>query len=183
MKGLNDISLVTQVALFHNKRAFDSLVMKYQEPVRRFFLNLTLGDRSLSDDLAQETFIKAYMNIFNFRGVSSFSTWLFRIAYNVFYDNRRHLHPMDNIDTTSCVAHVTTSAEGRSSENLKMDIYTALEILKSPERTCITLQLMEGETVEHIASITGMNINTVKSHLMRAKDKLSTYLKNNGYER
>lgn len=53
MNELNDISLVTQVAVFHNRRAFDRLVVKYQSPIRRFFLNQTLGDRQLSDDLAQ----------------------------------------------------------------------------------------------------------------------------------
>ena len=89
MAELSDIALVTQVAVLHNKRAFDQLVRKYQSPVRRFFLNQTLGDEPLSDDLAQETFIKAYMNITKFRGLSSFSTWLFRIAYNVFYDYTR----------------------------------------------------------------------------------------------
>lgn len=89
MNELNDISLVTQVAVFHNRRAFDRLVVKYQSPIRRFFLNQTLGDRQLSDDLAQDTFIRAYVNITKFRGLASFSTWLYRIAYNVLYDYRR----------------------------------------------------------------------------------------------
>ena len=89
MVELNDIALVTQVAVFRNKKAFDQLVRKYQSPVRRFFLNQTLGDEQLSDDLAQETFIKAYVNITKFRGMASFSTWLMRIAYNVFYDEVR----------------------------------------------------------------------------------------------
>ena len=60
MSQLNDISLVAQVVVFRNTRAFDQLVQKYQSPVRRFFLNLTCGDSELSDDLAQDTFIKAY---------------------------------------------------------------------------------------------------------------------------
>ena len=57
MSQLNDISLVAQVVVFKNTRAFDQLVKKYQSPVRRFFLNLTCGDSELSDDLAQDTFI------------------------------------------------------------------------------------------------------------------------------
>ena len=76
MKPLDDISLVTQVAVFRNKRAFDKLVLKYQEGVRRFFLNQTLGNELLSDDLAQETFIKVYTHIAHFKGLSNFSTWL-----------------------------------------------------------------------------------------------------------
>ena len=58
MSQLNDISLVAQVVVFKNTRAFDQLVEKYQSPIRRFFLNLTCGDSELSDDLAQDTFIK-----------------------------------------------------------------------------------------------------------------------------
>ena len=58
MSQLNDISLVAQVVVFKNTRAFDQLVKEYQSPIRRFFLNLTCGDSELSDDLAQDTFIK-----------------------------------------------------------------------------------------------------------------------------
>ena len=88
MAQLSDISLVAQVAVFHNKRAFDQLVRKYQSPVRRFFLAQTLGDTQLSDDLAQDTFIKAYTRIASFKGMAGFQTWLMRIAYNVLYDYR-----------------------------------------------------------------------------------------------
>ena len=179
MAELSDISLVTQVAVFRNKKAFDQLVRKYQSPVRRFFLNQTLGDEQLSDDLAQETFIKAYMNITKFRGISSFSTWLMRIAYNVFYDEVRSRKQTEDIDESPAVRH--TSASGDS--NLKMDIYAALALLKSEERTCITMQLIDGYPIEQISKITGIAENTVKSHLKRGKDKMANYLKQNGYDR
>ena len=89
MGRLNDISLATQVAVFGNKRAFDQLVRQYQSPVRRFFLSQTMGDEMLSDDLAQDTFVKAYTHIGQYRGTSSFLTWLTRIANNVWYDYKR----------------------------------------------------------------------------------------------
>ena len=180
MAELNDIALVTQVAGFHNKRAFDQLVRKYQSPVRRFFLNQTLGDAQLSDDLAQETFIKAYLNITKFRGLSSFSTWLMRIAYNVFYDDVRSRKQTDDVDT-SISALRQTSSNGDS--NLKMDIYAALALLKPDERTCITLQLIDGYPIDEISKITGIPDNTVKSHLRRGKEKMTVYLKQNGYDR
>mgnify|MGYP002546413260 CR=1 FL=1 len=86
MSQLNDISLVAQVVVFRNTRAFDQLVQKYQSPVRRFFLNLTCGDSELSDDLAQDTFIKAYTNIANFKNLSSFSSiGLFGMEGVLFY--------------------------------------------------------------------------------------------------
>lgn len=179
MADLNDISLVTQVAVFHNKRAFDQLVRKYQSPVRRFFLNQTLGDEMLSDDLAQDTFIKAYTNITKFRGMASFSTWLMRIAYNVFYDHVRSQHLTEDIDTSKAAFCQTTSG----SDSLKMDIYAALALLKPDERSCITMQLIDGYPVDKIAEITGIPANTVKSHLKRGKDKMAIYLKQNGYDR
>jgi RNA polymerase sigma-70 factor (ECF subfamily) len=176
---LSDISLVTQVAVLHNKKAFDQLVRKYQSPVRRFFLNQTLGDEQLSDDLAQETFIKAYVNITKFRGMSSFSTWLMRIAYNVFYDDVRSRKQTEDIDTSSAVRQSSKSGDS----NLKMDIHAALALLKPDERSCVTLQLIDGYPVDQISKITGINENTVKSHLKRGKDKMANYLKENGYDR
>ena len=179
MAVLGDIALVTQVAVFQNKKAFDQLVRKYQSPVRRFFLNQTLGDEMLSDDLAQETFIKAYVNITKFRGMSSFSTWLMRIAYNVFYDHVRARKQTEDID--SMAAARQSSSTGDS--NLKMDVYAVLALLKSDERTCITLQLIDGYPIDQISKITGIPENTVKSHLKRGKDKMANYLKQNGYDR
>lgn len=86
MEKLSDISLVTKVVMLHDRKSFDLLVRKYQSPIRGFFLRQTLGDAQLSDDLAQDTFVKAYTHLSGFRGTASFSTWLYRIAYNVWYD-------------------------------------------------------------------------------------------------
>lgn len=177
---MNDITLVTQVVVFGNKRAFDALLRKYQSQVRRFLLGLTVGDSQLADDLAQETFIKAYMNIGKFRGLSSFSTWIMRIAYNTHYDYRRTHHQTEDADTPAVAAR---SGGTTADCALGIDILKALATLKPEERTCITLQLIEGQPIDKIASITGMTSGTVKSHLYRGKEKLTTYLKNNGYER
>ncbi|MBR6867914.1 MAG: RNA polymerase sigma factor [Prevotella sp.] len=175
MASLTDISLVAQVAVFGNKRAFDELVRRYQSPVRRFFLHQTLGDSQLSDDLAQDTFIKAYLNIASFRGIASFQTWLMRIAYNVFYDYRRKAQIQTQPEPLSL-------GEGMG-VGLKMDLYAALSQLKADERTCITLQLIDGYDIAAIAKITGIKEGTVKSHLSRGKEKLANYLRQNGYDR
>ena len=179
MAVLGDIALVTQVAVFQNKKAFDQLVRKYQSPVRRFFLNQTMGDEQLSDDLAQETFIKAYLNITKFKGMSNFSTWLMRIAYNVFYDSVRTRKLTEDIDSSVVVRQASSSGDS----NLKMDIYVALALLKPDERSCITLQLIDGYPIDQISKITGIPENTVKSHLKRGKDKMANYLRENGYDR
>ena len=183
MGRLNDITLATQVAMFGNKRAFDQIVREYQSPVRRFFLNQTLGDEMLSDDLAQETFLKAYTHIGQYRGTSSLLTWLTRIAYNVFYDYRR-----SEKVKMECETPLESLASAKSSlltlqSSLHQDIYQALSLLKEDERTCITLQLIDGYAIDEIADITKMPTGTVKSHLKRGKDKMANYLSQNGYDR
>ena len=171
MASLTDISLVAQVAISGNRRAFDELVRRYQSPVRRFFLHQTLGDSQLSDDLAQDTFLKAYTNIASFRGLASFQTWIMRIAYNVFYDYTRKRQ-----------LAVSDWQLAESQQPLKMDLYAALALLKPDERTCITLQLIDGYDIAGIAKITGLKEGTVKSHLSRGKEKLANYLRQNGYD-
>lgn len=180
MGSLTDIGLVAQVAISGNKRAFDELVHRYQSLVRRFFLHQTLGDSQLSDDLAQDTFIKAYTSIASFRGLASFQTWLMRIAYNVFYDytRRKKMEVSDDLLSTD-ISHSTSS----SSTGIKMDIYAALALLKPDERSCVTLQLIDGYDISGIAKIMQMKEGTVKSHLSRGKEKLANYLKENGYDR
>lgn len=176
MQSLTVFALVTQVTMMGNRRAFDQLVVRYQSPVRRFFLHQTLGDEPLSDDLAQDTFIKAWRNIGSFRAMSSFQTWLMRIAYNVFYDYVRSRKTTSDIDN---VAEPMTN--GNSNPSLQMDLYHALSLLKPDERTCITLQLVDGYKIDQIAKITDMKEGTVKSILFRGKEKLTKYLKQNGY--
>ena len=68
-----------------------------------------------------------------------------------------------------------------SDEPLRMDLYAALDLLSETERLCISLQLMEGESIDTIVEITGMANGTVKSHLFRGKQKMAAYLKQNGY--
>ena len=185
MGRLNDIALVTQVAVFHNKRAFDQLVKEYQSPIRRFFLTQTGGNGQLSDDLAQETFIKAYTSIAQFRGTSSFLTWLMRIAYNVHYDYRRSSQNRHQTDELTPVTLLSAAATTSSTQQpmLSADISQALAQLSPDERSCVTLQLVDGYAIDEIAGITGIASNTVKSHLRRGKEKMAHYLRQNGYDR
>lgn len=180
MANLSDIALITQVTVFHNKRAFDSLVRKYQSPVRRFFLNQTGGDQQLSDDLSQETFIHAYTHLNSFKNLSNFSTWLYRIAYNVFYDYFRARKLTDDLETSAVDACYQTNQPDKGT---RIDIYKALQRLTPEERTCVTMRFMEDLSISKIAEITGLPEGTIKSHVFRGKNKLATYLKDNGYDR
>ena len=179
MSRLSDLALVARVATLHDTRAFDQLVRRYQSPVRRFFLHQTCGDAALSDDLAQDTYLKAYTALASFHGLANFSTWLYRIAYNVFYDYLRTRKEMDPLDTARVDTQCSTQQPDIGRE---MDIYRALATLKEAERTCITLFYLDDLSIDRIADVTGMPAGTVKSHLSRAKQKLATYLKQNGYD-
>ena len=179
MSNAEDIRWVTQVALLGDKKAFDKLTCKYQSSIRRFFLNLTMGDSQLSDDLAQETFIKAYLNISTFKGISGFSTWLYRIAYNVFYDSARARKHYDDIDNEQIDYQYQTLNEFSAE---KMDIHKALKVLRQEEQTAVLLFYMEDKTHKDIARIMNCPLGTAKTYILKGKEKLSVYLKQAGYE-
>ncbi len=193
--SLTDLTLIAQVSVDSSGRAFERLVRKYQSPVRRFFLNQTAGDTMLSDDLAQETFIKVYVNISSFRQLSSFKTWLFKVAYNVWQDYVRSNKPTLSLITESpaegenkgtksidSVVYDSGSGAGTDSSEASLDLNSAMKILTENERTCVTLALIEDLPMEKVAAITGIPAGTVKSHIHRGKHKLAEYLKQNGYE-
>ncbi len=177
---LSDLSLITQVKVFKRKRAFDQLVLKYQSTVRTFFRMRTMGDEPLSDDLAQETFIKAYTQLDSFKGLSSFSTWLLRIAYNVFYDYTRRKKPTEDVESYTADCHYLTE---QSDFGIQSDVYKAMQTLSETERICVSLRFIEDQKIEKIVEITGLPEGSVKSHLHRGKQKLVEYLKKNGYDR
>jgi RNA polymerase sigma-70 factor (ECF subfamily) len=155
------------------------LVEKYQGAIRSFFLSQTAGDEATSDDLAQETFIRAWRNLSAFRGLASFKTWLFAIAYRILLDHFRSLHPADRLDDLS----VEAAGEAESVDTgLSLDFDTALQRLSPPERTCILLFYQEDLSIKKIAEITQMPEGTVKSHLARGKSRLAKFLNHEGYE-
>lgn len=126
----------------------------------------------LADDLAQDTFIRAWQGLKGFRGVSNFETWLLRIAYRVFLDEHSKA-------TTLPLEGEQGGVQGASL--LRYDLDLALSTLSEAERTCVVLQCVEGQSIKEIMQITGMNENTVKSHLFRGKKHLADFLRKNGY--
>jgi RNA polymerase sigma-70 factor (ECF subfamily) len=180
MAELSDQMLIARATVFVNRRAFDTLVRRYQSPLRRFLMNLTGGDNTLSDDLAQDTFIKAWTQLASFKNKSSFETWLFRIAYNVFYDYIRSLKEIQSMEDVEREVD-SLYHEYADDGSVKSDIHQALGMLNPNERTCITLFYMEDRQIKEIADIMQLPEGTVKSNLSRGKEKMTTYLKQNGY--
>jgi len=163
-----------------NRAAFEKEVINNQEPLRRFLLNLCGGDGALSDDIAQEAFIKAYLNINSFNGLSKFSTWLFRIAYNCYCDNKRASQRFSTVEIND---RVYMAGESSDSRYKNQELYMALAQLGEKERSAILLFYMEDKSIKEISTITGTPENTIKSHLSRARLNLSNHLKTIGYER
>lgn len=174
---IEELKLVARCTLLDDRRAFGRLVEEYQTGIRRFLLNLC-GDPPLSEDLAQETFLKAYMAIRTFRGLSGFRTWLYRIACNEFYSwsrkRREELCPDDGRGTTPADS---LPDETPDSTDTRMDVQRAIRSLGDAERTAVVLFYMEDKPVKEIAAIMSMPEGTVKSHLSRAKAHLAQLLK------
>lgn len=162
LSKIEELKLVTRCTLFDDRDAFGRLVEEYQSEMRRFFLNMSGGNAALSDDLAQETFLKAYLSIRGFKGLSKFKTWLYRIAYNEYYDWARK-----------------RKEELGDSEDARMDVAVALKALNETERSIIILFYMEDKPIKDIVAITSLPEGTVKSHLSRAKNKLADFLGRN----
>ena len=179
MSKNEDILLIAKCLLNDDRRAYTRLVDKYHPQIKRFFLNQTLGDAMVSDDLAQETFIKAYTSLRSFKGLSSFSTWIFRIAYNVFYDFMRSRKCSEEYSSD-----VLDQDYELPSETLtrNIDIYRAMQILKPEERAIIQLFYLEDLSLNKVSEIMNMPSGTVKSHLSRARQRLNVYLDKEDYK-
>lgn len=182
MSQTDELLLITRVILFNDKRAFDKLVLKYQSAIRRFFIHLTTGNNILSEDLAQEVFIKAYFHICNFKGAARFSTWLYRIAYNVFYDYTKKMNLETYVDSSD-LHKIKFSYDISDNIHRKMDIYDSLKVLRNEEKTAVLLFYMEDMSHEKIAQVMSCPLGSVKSYILRGKEKLAIYFKNSGYER
>lgn len=163
-----------------NRKEFELQVQVNQEPLRRFLRNLCRGDAALADDIAQEAFIKAFLHLNAFVGRSTLSTWLFRIAYNCFCDNKRAAERYSSTEVESLTVIAADKTDGAFEHQ---ELYLALDKLTTKERTALLLFYMEEKNLKEISDITHMPVNTVKAHLHRGKLHVSEHLKTIGYER
>ena len=185
LSKIEELKLIARCTLGDDRRAFGTLVEAYQPQVRRFFLNLTLGDEALSDDLAQETFLKAYLNVRSFRGVAKFSTWLYRIAYNEFCSwQRKTQHEAslpDGLDENFDADYYDASGDqcysATDSVDAHIDVWRSMRVLSDTERTLVTLFYIQDYPLKKIMEITCLPEGTVKSYLSRAKAKLARVMK------
>jgi RNA polymerase sigma-70 factor (ECF subfamily) len=186
----SDLMLVERT-LAGDARAFELLVIKYQRRIQRL-IGRMVRDVDLVEDIAQETFIRAYRALHQFRGDAQFYTWLYRIAVNTakkfLLDLKRDptvsesaLKSDDDEDETS--RHGNEPMEEETPESLLAAreiaavVNGAMEDLPEDLRQAVTLREIEGLTYEEIAQVMDCPIGTARSRIFRAREAISAKVK------
>ncbi len=165
----SDEALVASVVAARDTAAFETLVRRYQSKVRNWLRQLT-KDRARADDLAQETFIRAWERAHTFSGKGKFASWIMKIAFNTFLQARR-----SHERTTRLAAAVAVSTDAElaaPSGDEWPDLPKMLAVLSDDERLTMVLCYAQGFSHSEIADVIDMPLGTVKSHLQRAKAKI-----------
>jgi len=184
-----DAELVTR-AQAGDKAAFELLVHKYQRKVMRL-LSRMVGDAAEVEDVAQETFIKAWRSLPQFRGDSSFYSWLYRIAINSARTwqganmRRRPIAQADEAgsDTDGTFRHsdsltdISTPPAQLASRQLAQAVQTALHGLPEDWRTALLLRETEGMAYTEIAELMNCPVGTVRSRIFRARQAITGQLR------
>jgi RNA polymerase sigma-70 factor (ECF subfamily) len=167
--------------------AYDELVQRYQERIYATIYHMTSNHED-ANDLAQETFIKAFQALKSFKGGSSFYTWIYRIAVNKtinFLKQRKNrqgmsLNDLDfnaehDPDLVALVSHQTPRRDVALAE-LQKKLNEAMSKLSEDHRLVVTLHDVQGVPHEEIAQIMDCNVGTVRSRLFYARQQLQGYL-------
>lgn len=180
-----DLELVRRVQA-GDKSAFDVLVLKYQQKV----INLVtryVHDPHIAMDVAQESFIKAYRGLKNFRGDSAFYTWLYRISINTaknYLVSKSRRMPDDDIDAQEAeqydgggkLREISTPEREALTEEIQTTVQSAIEALPDDLRIAITLRELEGLSYEEISETMDCPIGTVRSRIFRARESIESEL-------
>ncbi len=186
--------MLVQRTLAGEQKAFEMLVIKYQRRVERL-IGRMVRDSDLVQDIAQETFIRAYRALAQFRGDAQFYTWLYRIAVNTAKKQLMELKrdPLvfqsqmksgDDDETSgperelnSGVADTETPEAVLASKEIAQAVNAAMDALPEELRMAITLREIEGMSYEEIATALECPIGTVRSRIFRAREAISGRIK------
>ena len=173
--------------------AFEKLVEIYQSKVYNLAYKM-FGNPEDASDLAQEALIKIYKNISTFKEESQLSTWIYRIAYNLYIDELRKRKKMDvqsideqyddsNESRITIIDSQPTPEQHLENKEKTVIIHNAINKLSVEQRVAITLRDIDGHTYEEIAKIQNCSLGTIKSRINRGrsqlKEILSEYLEQN----
>jgi RNA polymerase sigma factor (sigma-70 family) len=182
---VTDAQLIARVLVGDDRHAFAELVRRHQSSVRACLRRLTGGNLALADDLAQETFVLAWRNLKSFRQEAKFSTWLYRIATNCWLADARKRKETLLGDAEESIADEPEDAprgddgtvpDGAGATALRLDLERAMRVLSEAERAAIVQCYHNDLSHEEAAYVLGIPVGTVKTHVLRAKQKLKAQL-------
>ena len=165
---------------------------RYQRPVISLIARIT-GDRALAEDLAQETFVKAFRSLAAFDTTRRLSSWLFRIAHNTAIDAMRRARPPQAAPRVSMRRHLTPAEaadepadtagtrSGRTSGTRSMRSRAALAELRPDQRAAIVMRYESGLSFDEIGTVLGVPEVTARSHVHRARKELARLLTATGW--
>lgn len=158
-----DKELVQRVLLLNDRTAYSGLVRKYQAAVRSYLFRLTRS-REFSDDLAQETFLNGYRRLDQLKDHDKYRTWIFSVAHSEFLQWHRSQKTLESSESYDAIdaTDVFAGAEVRS----------LLKSLRPEESSALTLCLAHDFTHQEAAAALNLPLGTVKSLILRAREKL-----------
>jgi RNA polymerase sigma-70 factor (ECF subfamily) len=189
-KELDGNTMVTLVerAQAGERQAFRDLVEAHADRIFNYLHHL-LGDREEAEDLAQETFVRAWQSLDRFRGGAAFSTWLYRIATNLAIDaarRRRRRGPVESLDAPletgngevhrQVIGSVAGPEEEVAREELQRAVWASIRELPPKVRPVLVLYDFQQLSYEDIARVLGIPLGTVKSRLFHARQQLKQIL-------
>ncbi|MCZ2104052.1 MAG: RNA polymerase sigma factor RpoE [Comamonadaceae bacterium] len=191
-RPLDSDQLLVERTVAGDQRAYELLVIKYQRRIERL-IGRMVRDVDLVQDIAQETFLRAYRALHQFRGDAQFYTWLYRIAVNTAKKTLMDLKrdPLitesalrgaaDDEDETSLLARELTTDETPetvlAAREVADAVEAALQALPAELREAVTLREIEGLSYEEIAQAMNCPIGTVRSRIFRAREAISVKVK------
>lgn len=189
-KSVDSDAVLVERAVAGDQKAYELLVIKYQRRIQRL-IGRMVRDVDLVEDIAQETFIRAYRALAQFRGDAQFYTWLYRIAVNTAKKALMELKRDPTIsensfksgddDETSPLENELMSSETPeallATKEIAEMVNAAMEALPEELRQAITLREIEGLSYEEIAELMNCPIGTVRSRIFRAREAISEKVK------
>lgn len=178
MLSPTDQTLIERVVASHCHDSFSTLVERHQSDLRYSLRQMTGWDEALADDLAQETFIKAFQAIASYKAEAKFSSWLYRIAYNQLVSHFRlaRNREITGVDDTVINAPERVVNDEFSEQALHRDLARAMEQLPTQQRMVIHLYLHRQLTHQEICTIMQIPLGTVKTCINRGRAQLRDLL-------
>jgi RNA polymerase sigma-70 factor (ECF subfamily) len=174
-----EAKLVERVQRDNDHHAFEQLMRQNQSAIRQFLRRLTLQNQAIADELAQETFLKAFVHIKTYRGEGKFLSWLFKIAYQQFVSSTRKKTEQTN-------AELEDKADDGKFEHRLVAEKTVKNLLKhlNPDaRAILLLHFSHDLTHQDIAMVMQIPLGTVKTLIRRSRLKLKSFTEENKSEK